>query len=235
MPEEFLDMPVIGASWFRTSDSPVGEPVGMMFTPRPLIYADDSSSHKGQASMSTSNTHILFGLDRMEDYYVSFKEKRSIHVEAQFEVESFKNSFLDIYDQIGMCDCDQFHTVVAPTITPPDFLKLAQRAQVHESQLVKLAKAIPSMTQLAMKKSMQLARDKLKGLCTTVEVLENKAITLRKEVAALNGPPSSSNPIPSEPAVVPSQPEEPRSPPDDWWVGYESTSEIVSDEELYHS
>ncbi|MCD7459899.1 hypothetical protein HAX54_042216, partial [Datura stramonium] len=34
--------------------------------------------------------HIRFGLDGMEEYYVSFKEKRSIHVETQFEVESFK-------------------------------------------------------------------------------------------------------------------------------------------------
>ncbi|MCD7470507.1 hypothetical protein HAX54_010432 [Datura stramonium] len=79
---------------------------------------------------------------------------------------------------------------------------------------VKLAKAIPSMTQLAMKKSMQLARDKLKGLCTTVEVLENKAITLRKEVAVTNGPPSSKelNPF-SLGSWCLLAPEEPRSPP----------------------
>ncbi|MCD7460675.1 hypothetical protein HAX54_044194, partial [Datura stramonium] len=40
--------------------------------------------------------------------------------------------------------------------------------------------------------------------------------------------------IPPEPTVLPSQPEARRSPLDDWWVGYNSTSEIVSDEELYH-
>ncbi|MCD9641817.1 hypothetical protein HAX54_028262 [Datura stramonium] len=46
--------------------------------------------------------HIRFGLARMEEYYVSFKEKRSIHAETQFEVKSFRNDFPDIYYQIDM-------------------------------------------------------------------------------------------------------------------------------------
>ncbi|MCD9560543.1 hypothetical protein HAX54_019240 [Datura stramonium] len=75
----------------------------------------------------------------------------------------------------------QFHLAVAPTPTPPDLLKIAQRAQVHESQLVKLAKAIPSMIQIAIKKAMQPAKDKLKSLCSTVEVLKSKVISLRQE------------------------------------------------------
>ncbi|MCE0482113.1 hypothetical protein HAX54_040515, partial [Datura stramonium] len=110
----------------------------------------------------------------------------------------------------------QFHEVATPTTTPPDLLKLAQMAQVHESQVMKLAKAIPSMIQQAIKKAMQPSREKLKGLCTTVELLENEVITLRKEVAALTQPPSTSSPTPLEPAAVPSQPEAPKSPPDDW-------------------
>ncbi|MCD7462164.1 hypothetical protein HAX54_047900, partial [Datura stramonium] len=130
-------------------------------------------SHRGQASMRTSNAHVRFGLDRMEEYYVSFKEK------------------------------------------PQDLLKLSQRAQIHESQLVNLAKSIPSGIQLSIKKVMQPARDKLKGLCTTIEVLETEVNNLRKEVAALRGPPSTRNPIPPEPTVVPSQPEAPKSPTDD--------------------
>ncbi|MCD9558515.1 hypothetical protein HAX54_015915 [Datura stramonium] len=105
---------------------------------------------------------------------------------------------------------------MTPTPTPPDFLKLAQRAQVHESQLVKLAKDIPSKIQLALKKAIQPTREKLKGLCTTIELLKDEVITLRIEVAALSGPPSASKPIPLELATVPSQPEAPRSPPDDW-------------------
>ncbi|MCD7458758.1 hypothetical protein HAX54_039059 [Datura stramonium] len=98
----------------------------------------------------------------------------------------------------------QFHPATAPTTTPPDLVKLEQMAQVHESQLIKLAKAIPYMIQQAIKKAMQPARDKLKGLYTAVEVLENEVITLGKEVATLIGPPSACNPTPLELAVVPS-------------------------------
>ncbi|MCE3050256.1 hypothetical protein HAX54_046759 [Datura stramonium] len=277
--------------------------------------------------MDNSNTQVWFGLERTEEYYVAFKEKCSIRVEAQFEVDSCKNAFPDIYDQIGMRDWGPFtipvdpyflelvgnsmlhtgpgndssstraaqmhyhayrrfvcagkrakqqvtvlpfpslmsmlcvwaacplfrpldrtvwdgsvitlaiktdkdaplmkrakctenrtppppsessHTLVVqlgtiaiPTPTHSDFLKVEKRVQVHEIHNVKLAKAIPSMIQLAIKKSMQLARDKLKSLCSTVEVLEREVCTLRKEVAALSVPPSARNPIPSEPAVVP--------------------------------
>ncbi|MCE0482425.1 hypothetical protein HAX54_041206 [Datura stramonium] len=48
--------------------------------------------------------HILFGLARMEEYYVSIKENRLIHAETQFEVESFGNDFPHIYYQIDMRD-----------------------------------------------------------------------------------------------------------------------------------
>ncbi|MCE2055769.1 hypothetical protein HAX54_043361 [Datura stramonium] len=57
---------------------------------------------------------IDFGLDRLEEYYVAFKEKRSIHAEVQFEVESFKNAFPDICDQIGMRDWGPFTIPVDP-------------------------------------------------------------------------------------------------------------------------
>ncbi|MCD7454902.1 hypothetical protein HAX54_026467 [Datura stramonium] len=141
-----------------------------------------------------------FGLVRMEEYYVSFKEKQSIQTDAQFEVESSKNAFPDIYYQIDLvcarlmpsqntievpievailiaCIMDyvhinvgeiitdqfkrrakqqatslpypslvsKFQAVAAPATTPPDLLKIAQMAQVHESQIMKLAKAISSM------------------------------------------------------------------------------------------
>ncbi|MCE3052480.1 hypothetical protein HAX54_052730 [Datura stramonium] len=91
---------------------------------------------------------------------------------------------------------------------PNDLLKIAQMAQEHESHIVKLSKAIPSMIQQAIKKAMQPTRDTLRGLCATVEVLEN---------------------------AVTSQPEAPKSPSDDWWVGYDSSLEIVSNEEIHHS
>ncbi|MCD7463278.1 hypothetical protein HAX54_050259, partial [Datura stramonium] len=97
----------------------------------------------------------------------------------------------------------QLDTAVFPTPTPPDLLKVAKRDQVHKRHFVKLAKAIPSMIQLAIKKAMQLTRDKLESLCSTVEVLKSEVSTLRKEVYALSGPPSTINPIPPEPATVP--------------------------------
>ncbi|MCD9559717.1 hypothetical protein HAX54_017889 [Datura stramonium] len=50
----------------------------------------------------------------MGKYYVAFKEKRSIHAEAQFEVDSFKNAFPNIYDQIGMRNWDPFTIPVDP-------------------------------------------------------------------------------------------------------------------------
>ncbi|MCD7449061.1 hypothetical protein HAX54_048959, partial [Datura stramonium] len=99
----------------------------------------------------------------------------------------------------------QFQAAVAPTTTP-DFLKLAQMVQVHESQLMNLAKPIPSMIQQAIKKAMQPSREKTKGLCTTVEVLQNEVVTLRKEVATLTGPPYASNPTPLEPTAMPHSP-----------------------------
>ncbi|MCD7469817.1 hypothetical protein HAX54_009067 [Datura stramonium] len=70
-------------------------------------------------------------------------------------------------------------------------------------------------------------------------VQANSVITLAtkidkecSKVAALTAPPSTSQPNPCEPEVVPKAP---KSPPHDWWVGYESESELVSDEESYHS
>ncbi|MCE0480864.1 hypothetical protein HAX54_038055 [Datura stramonium] len=50
----------------------------------------------------------------MEEYYIAFKEKRSIHAEAQFEVDTFKKAFLDIYDQIGVHDWGSFTISVDP-------------------------------------------------------------------------------------------------------------------------
>ncbi|MCD9559641.1 hypothetical protein HAX54_017772 [Datura stramonium] len=91
------------------------------------------------------------------------------------------------------------------------------------------------MIQQATKKAIQPARDKLRGLCATIEVLENDVISLRKDVATLTVSPPASNLILPEPPAMTSQPEAPKIPLDDWWVGYDSLSEMVSDEEIYHS
>ncbi|MCD7470419.1 hypothetical protein HAX54_010289 [Datura stramonium] len=102
------------------------------------------------------------------------------------------------------------------TQPPPSMPSSTPEGQL---QIVKLAKAIPSMIHQGIKKAMQPARDKLRGLCTTVDVLENEVITLRKDVATLTRHPLASNPNPPEPAAVTSQPKAPKIPPDDWWVG----------------
>ncbi|MCE3052015.1 hypothetical protein HAX54_051414, partial [Datura stramonium] len=114
-----------------------------------------------------------------------------------------------------------FHTTELHNTTSADFLNIAQRDKKCESQFVRLAKAIPSMIQHSIKKALQPAKDKLASLCSTVEVLESEVGTLRKEVVALSAPPSTDHPTPCEPAMMPAQPKAPRSPPDDWWVGYD--------------
>ncbi|MCE3214836.1 hypothetical protein HAX54_053466, partial [Datura stramonium] len=57
---------------------------------------------------------VRFGLEGIEEYYSAFKEKRIIHVEAQFDVESFKTPCPDIYYQIGTRDWSPFTIPVDP-------------------------------------------------------------------------------------------------------------------------
>ncbi|MCD9641482.1 hypothetical protein HAX54_027679 [Datura stramonium] len=196
--------------------------------------------------------HICFGLAGMEEYYISFKEKKSIHVETKFEdVEKHPKTqrpskydamptvcvarmWLDLvcaqlipsqnttevpievvvliaciidhtHINVGEIIVDQFKRKAKKQATPllyPILFKIAQMDQAHKSQIVKLAKVIPSMIQQAIKKAIQPARDKLKGICATVEVLESHVIALRKDVPTLTRPPPASNSIPPELAAV---------------------------------
>ncbi|MCE0481389.1 hypothetical protein HAX54_039093, partial [Datura stramonium] len=50
----------------------------------------------------------------MEAYYLSFKGKRSITTEDLFEVESFKDDFPNIYNQIGIWDLGPFTVPMGP-------------------------------------------------------------------------------------------------------------------------
>ncbi|MCD7468452.1 hypothetical protein HAX54_006645 [Datura stramonium] len=77
------------------------------------------------------------------------------------------------------------------------------------------------------------AKDMLTHLCLKVDVLETEVTTLKQEVATLTAPTSQLTPCGHE--VVPPQVKAPRSPRDDWWVSYHSESDIISDEEAYHS
>ncbi|MCE2055657.1 hypothetical protein HAX54_043102 [Datura stramonium] len=50
----------------------------------------------------------------METYYISFREKWSIKVEARFEINSFKVDFPDIYDQFQIRDWEPFTMPLDP-------------------------------------------------------------------------------------------------------------------------
>ncbi|MCD7453207.1 hypothetical protein HAX54_020012 [Datura stramonium] len=67
-----------------------------------------------------------------------------------------------------------------------------------------------------------------------IEVAILLACIMKHEVATLTVP--TNQPKPCGPEMVPPQVEAPKSPPYDWWVGYHSNVDIVSDEkEDYHS
>ncbi|MCE0481204.1 hypothetical protein HAX54_038762 [Datura stramonium] len=51
---------------------------------------------------------LLFGINKMKNYYVQFKENQSITVECRFEVDSFKDDFSNIYDQFQIRDWEPF-------------------------------------------------------------------------------------------------------------------------------
>ncbi|MCE0481154.1 hypothetical protein HAX54_038638 [Datura stramonium] len=117
---------------------------------------------------------------------------------------------------------------------PPDLLNIAQMEKMHENQLVRLAKDIPSIIQSSLKKALQSARDKLTHLCSKVDVLESEVTILQQEVTTFTAHTDQS--MPCDPEVVPPQVEAPISPPDDCWVGYHNNANIMSEEEeLHHS
>ncbi|MCD9643296.1 hypothetical protein HAX54_030639 [Datura stramonium] len=99
------------------------------------------------------------------------------------------------------------HTVEPQSSPSPDLLNMAQRAKMHENQLVRLAKDLLSMIQGALKKALQPAKDKLASLCSTVDVLECKVGTLKQEVAALTSQSSMSNQTPVNLRWYPEHPE----------------------------
>ncbi|MCE2055729.1 hypothetical protein HAX54_043283, partial [Datura stramonium] len=96
------------------------------FTAQHLHSAGGPQLSKGKAPMTYIASQGLdpdeaqqiwqlhFGMDKMEAYYLSFKETLSITIEAQFEVDSFKNNFPDIYSQINIHDWEPFTIPVDP-------------------------------------------------------------------------------------------------------------------------
>ncbi|MCE3215199.1 hypothetical protein HAX54_001241 [Datura stramonium] len=71
-----------------------------MYSPR---HRDKGKAPMGIDTYQESNleeekriSQLFFGLEGMEAYYISFKEKRAIIEEAKFNVDSFKADFLDV-------------------------------------------------------------------------------------------------------------------------------------------
>ncbi|MCE2055305.1 hypothetical protein HAX54_042379 [Datura stramonium] len=90
------------------------------------IMSISRQNSSGKALMTNINTQDLtseeaqrilelrFRLDKMESYYLSFKGNRFITAEPQFEVESFKDDVLNIYNQIGIRDWGPLTIPVGP-------------------------------------------------------------------------------------------------------------------------
>ncbi|MCD9645805.1 hypothetical protein HAX54_035061 [Datura stramonium] len=84
-----------------------------------------------------------------------------------------------VHINVGEIIADQFRRKAKQQATTFHFLPWAK---MHENQLVRLAKAIPSMIQNALKKALQPAKDRLTHLCLKVDVLESEVMTLQREV-----------------------------------------------------
>ncbi|MCE3050841.1 hypothetical protein HAX54_048280 [Datura stramonium] len=108
----------------------------------------------------------------MEEFYIAFKEKHVIHAEAQFDAESFKTAYPDIYHQIGMRDWGPFTLPVDPYL--PELVWEFYASYRERKQLMKRrgsTKAGSCLTSVwvreqegALKRDLQPAKDKLASL-----------------------------------------------------------------------
>ncbi|MCD9638308.1 hypothetical protein HAX54_022183 [Datura stramonium] len=224
--------------------------------------------HVGQASMPTNTPQVRFRLEGMEEFYLAFKEKRVIHAEAQFDIESFKTACPYIYHQTGTRDWGPF-TIPVDLYLPElvwefyasyrarqQLMKRRGRTEAFSCLTSVCLRLMPSMNtskvpievfillaclmdhvhinveeiivdQFKWKAKQQATAFPFPNL--VFDVLESKVGSLKQEVAALSAPSSIAQPNPCEPEVIP---EAPRSPPDDWWVGYNSGVATTSYYEL---
>ncbi|MCE3050339.1 hypothetical protein HAX54_047005, partial [Datura stramonium] len=79
-----------------TYDSDIENFVLIQFWKTPLT---DAIAQGAESNKEMQINQLHFGLNKMKNYYVQYKEKWSITAEARFEVDSFKDDFPDIYDQ----------------------------------------------------------------------------------------------------------------------------------------
>ncbi|MCD7472938.1 hypothetical protein HAX54_014374 [Datura stramonium] len=59
-------------------------------------------------------SQLRFWLEGMEAYYLSFKKKQPIMAEARFDVDSFKDDFLNIQNQFHIQDWEPFTIPLDP-------------------------------------------------------------------------------------------------------------------------
>ncbi|MCE3214746.1 hypothetical protein HAX54_053212 [Datura stramonium] len=61
----------------------------------------DATTLGAQSDEEQLIDQLLFGLNKMKDYFVQCKENQSITTKARFKVDSFKDDFPNIYDQFS--------------------------------------------------------------------------------------------------------------------------------------
>ncbi|MCD7472290.1 hypothetical protein HAX54_013354, partial [Datura stramonium] len=59
-------------------------------------------------------SRLHFGFEGMEAYYLSFKERQAITIEARFDVNSFKADFPDIHNQFHIQNWEPFTMPLDP-------------------------------------------------------------------------------------------------------------------------
>ncbi|MCE0480856.1 hypothetical protein HAX54_038020 [Datura stramonium] len=74
----------------------------------------DATAQGAESDKEKRIDQLRFGLNKMKNSYVQCKEKRSITVEARFEVNSFKDNFPNIYDQFQIRDWESFPIPLDP-------------------------------------------------------------------------------------------------------------------------
>ncbi|MCE2055404.1 hypothetical protein HAX54_042529 [Datura stramonium] len=85
-----------------------------------LLATDRRLQNESELAEEERISQLLFGLEGMETYYLSFKEKRAMTEETIFNVDSFKDDFPDSGKQFEIWDCESFTQPLDPYF--PEFV-----------------------------------------------------------------------------------------------------------------
>ncbi|MCD9560230.1 hypothetical protein HAX54_018733 [Datura stramonium] len=143
--------------------------------------------------------HIRFGFDGIEVYYMSFKEKRSIHAETRSEM-----GVQEVHTTLEAINSLDWAEPIKPNLVFRR--KVEDKVNQYQWPLDKTvwADGVITLDTKTDKDAIALKQAK-------VEVLEKNVIALRKHLATLIGPPPASNLIPSKLAAVTSQLRHPKA------------------------